>query len=128
MTSLGLQERILEMVTSGKSGVAAGQDRSITRIPASSGVSGAVTSCRSPSSVPRPGQEHQPELADLHLVAVGCTAESTGSPVDVGAVEAADVDNLEFAALGRNSACPAADGDVVEKMSLSGCRPAEVLA
>ena len=45
------------------------------------------------------GQKHQSKFADLHLVAVRQHSPVHGFTVDVRAVEATDVDNLEFAVL-----------------------------
>jgi hypothetical protein len=61
-------------------------------------------------------QEHQSKLADLQLVAVLQHSRGYGFAVYIGAVEAADVGNLESpltnaAELGVS----AADGDVVEE-------------
>src|ERR1700692_1063369 len=61
------------------------------------------------------GQERQSKLADLHLVAVRQHSRVHRFTVDVSAVEAADVDNLEFAAHASELGVPAADGDVVEE-------------
>src|SRR5262245_62260283 len=63
----------------------------------------------------RPGQEYQAELADLHLITVGEHSRIDGLPVDVGAVEAADIDHLELAAFQPELGVPAADRDVVEE-------------
>jgi hypothetical protein len=62
-----------------------------------------------------PGQKHQAELADLHLVAVCQHSGIHRLTVDVRAVEAADVDDLELAALEPELSVTAADGDVVEE-------------
>jgi hypothetical protein len=59
------------------------------------------------------GHERQSKPADLHLVAVRQHSRVHGFTVDVSAVEAADVDNLEFAAYALELGVPAADGDVV---------------
>ena len=61
------------------------------------------------------GQEQQSKLADLHLVAVRQISRVNRFTVDVSAVEAADVDNLEFAAHAPELGVPAAYGDVVEE-------------
>jgi hypothetical protein len=61
------------------------------------------------------GQKHQSKFADLHLVAVRQHRRVHGFTVDVRAVEAADVDNLEFAAYAPEFGVPAADGDVIEE-------------
>jgi len=66
------------------------------------------------------------ELADLDLVAVCQHRPLHRFPVDIGAVEAADVDDSEFAVLQAELGVPSADGDVVEDdvtagMSASGC-------
>ena len=52
---------------------------------------GAVIAVTVTSSEPRAGDEHQPELADLHLVAVAQGGRLDPLAVDVRAVEAADV-------------------------------------
>src|SRR4051812_18798613 len=56
-------------------------------------------SCAGRLARPRPGQVHQAELADLHLVAAGERGDVHRLAVDVGAVEAADVVHGEPAAL-----------------------------
>jgi hypothetical protein len=61
------------------------------------------------------GQKQQSKLADLHHVAVGRHSRVHRFAVDVGAVEAADVDNLEFAAYATELGVPPADRDVVEE-------------
>ena len=61
------------------------------------------------------GQKHQSKFADLHLVAVRQHRPVHGFTVDVRAVEAADVDNLEFAAYAPELGVPAADSDVIEE-------------
>src|SRR6185369_5191568 len=62
-------------------------------------------------------QEHQPELADLHLVSAGEIGRVDALAVEVGAVEAADVPHGE--ALGVRRAqelgMPAGDCHVVEE-------------
>ena len=74
-----------------------------------------------------PGEEHQAELADLHLVAVGEHRRIDRLAVDVGAVEAADVDDLELAAFQPELGVPRLTVTSSRKMSLSGCRPADVV-
>jgi len=61
------------------------------------------------------GQEYQAEFADLHLVAVGQHGRVDRLAVDVGAVQAADVDNVELVGLQSEFSVPTADGDVVEE-------------
>jgi len=61
------------------------------------------------------GQKHQSKFADLHLVAVRQHRPVHGFTVDVRAVEAADVDNLEFAAYPPELGMSAADSDVIEE-------------
>src|ERR1700754_1063438 len=61
------------------------------------------------------GQKHQSKFADLHLVAVRQHRPVHGFTVDVRAVEAADVDNLEFAAYAPELGMSAADSDVIEE-------------
>jgi hypothetical protein len=48
---------------------------------------------------PGAGQKHQAELADLHLITIGQHGRIHRLAIDVGAVEAADVTDLEFAVL-----------------------------
>ena len=66
------------------------------------------------------GQKHQPKFADLYLVAVRQHRPVHGFTVDVSAVEATDVDNLEFAAYAPELGMPAADSDSSRKISLFG--------
>src|ERR1700742_3589913 len=63
----------------------------------------------------RPGEKYQAELADLDLVTIGQHRGVHGLAIDVGAIEAADVDDLELAALQPELRVAAADGDVVEE-------------
>jgi hypothetical protein len=60
-------------------------------------------------------QEHQSKFADLQLVAVGQYSRVHGFTVDIGAGEAADVDNPEFGVDAPELGVLAADGDVVEE-------------
>jgi hypothetical protein len=60
-------------------------------------------------------QKQQSKLADLHQVAVGQHSRVHGFAIDVGAVEAADVDNLEFASYATELGVPPADRGVVEE-------------
>src|SRR3954471_13767624 len=64
---------------------------------------------------PRPGQVHQAELADLHLVATGEGGDVDRLTVDVGAVQAAHVVHGEATALAVELHVPPADGDVVQE-------------
>src|SRR6185312_6269071 len=66
------------------------------------------------------GQEDQAKLADLHLVAVAQHRRLRRFPVDVGAVEATDVDDADIAVLPPELRVPAAYGDVVEKDIAAG--------
>ena len=89
--------------------------------PTELGASSAVTG----SSVARGrvlglGRKHQAELADLHLIAVEQHRRLHRLPVDVGAVEATDVHNLEFVVLPSELRMPAAHGDIVEKDVAAG--------
>ena len=59
--------------------------------------------------------EHQSKFADLHLIGVRQHSPVHGFTVDVRAVEATDVDNLEFAAYAPELGMPAADSDVIEE-------------
>jgi hypothetical protein len=61
------------------------------------------------------GQKHQAKLADLHFVAVDQHRRLRRSPVDVGAVEATDIDDAHFGILRPELRVPTAHGDVVEK-------------
>src|SRR3954470_24121466 len=62
-----------------------------------------------------PGEEDEPELADLDLVAVGEDGRVDRLPVDVGPVEAADVDHDELARVAPELRVPPGDRDVVEE-------------
>ena len=62
----------------------------------------------------------------MDLVAAGQHSRLHRFTIDIGAVEAADVDNLEFAVFPSELGVPTANGDVVEEnvaagMSASGC-------
>src|SRR5579884_563406 len=61
------------------------------------------------------GQEHQPELADLHLVTVAQPTLVDAFPVDVGAVQRAHVPYHVLASLADELGVTAGDGDVVEE-------------
>src|SRR5690606_3144060 len=63
----------------------------------------------------RTGHEHQPELTDLHLVAVAESRRLDPFPVDVGAVQAAHVPDGKGAAVAVKLGVAAGDGDVVEE-------------
>src|SRR4051812_37891593 len=60
------------------------------------------------------GVEHQPELADLHLVAGLQDSFVDPLAVDVGAVERADVTDQETVALTAEARVLARDRDVVQ--------------
>jgi hypothetical protein len=62
-----------------------------------------------------PGQEHEAELADLHLVAVGQYRGVHRLAVHVGTVEAAHVDDLELGTLEAELRVAAAHRDVIEE-------------
>jgi len=79
-----------------------------------------------PSAVLRVRQEHDPELADLDLVAARQPRLVDALPVDVGAVEAADVTTEKLVPYRENSACRRETVTSSRKMSLSGWRPADV--
>src|SRR5947209_58972 len=64
---------------------------------------------------PRSCHEHQPELADLDLVAVAQGGGLDALAVDVGAVEAADVADGERAALAVELGVAPGHGHVVEE-------------
>src|SRR5262245_19016202 len=59
------------------------------------------TSQRTTPRIGGTGQEHQPELADLHLVPAGEVRGVDALPVQVRAVEAADVAHREALGVGR---------------------------
>src|SRR3954470_14902549 len=63
----------------------------------------------------RSRDEDEPELPDLYLVAAGERRRLDPLPVDVGAVEAADVAHGEGAALAVELGVPAGDRHVVEE-------------
>ena len=63
----------------------------------------------------RSRKEHQAKLARLDFVAVGRHHWIHRLAVDVGAVEAADVNDPDFAAVPSELGMAAADGDVVEE-------------
>src|SRR4051812_20397482 len=67
------------------------------------------------SALRRVAQDHQPQLADLDLVAAGQARLVDPLPVDVEAVEAADVADGERVALTGELGVPAGDGDVVQE-------------
>ena len=67
-----------------------------------------------------PGEKHQAVFADLDLVAVGQHRRLHRFTVEIGAVEAADVDYPEFAILRRNSAWRRLTVTSSRKMSLPG--------
>src|SRR3954467_14045821 len=67
-------------------------------------------SCAGRLPRPRPGEVHQAELADLHLVAAGQRGDVDRLAVDVGAVQAADVVHGEAAALAVELHVSAAGG------------------
>ena len=75
-------------------------------------------SLRRPSLEPvivgaRGREKEQAELAYLDFVAVGQDCRLHWLTVDVGAGEAADVDDLELVVLASELGVPAADGDVI---------------
>jgi hypothetical protein len=94
-----------------------------------------VVARRRPSLEPvivgvRRGEKDQAELAYLDFVAVGQDCRLHRLTVDVGAVEAADVDDLKFAVLSPEFGVPAADGDVIAEdvavgVSAGGRKPAD---
>src|SRR6185312_656801 len=57
-----------------------------------------------------PGQEDQAEFADLNLVAVRQHCRIDRLPVDVGAIETADVDDVELVGFQPEFSVPPADG------------------
>src|SRR5271170_7815732 len=74
------------------------------------------------------GQEQQPELADLDLVPPGQLRLLDALPVDVGAVEAADVPDGEESALAEELRVPPRDRHVIEEDVAVRCLPAVVSA
>src|ERR1700752_2459213 len=58
-------------------------------------------------------EKEQAELAYLDFVAVGQNCRLPWLTVDIGAVEAADVNDLELVVLASELGVPAADGDVI---------------
>src|SRR5689334_7123420 len=60
-------------------------------------------------------EEHQPELADLHLVAALQRGLLDALPVDVGAVEAAHVTHGELAAAPVELHVPPGHGHIVQE-------------
>src|SRR5271170_5001835 len=73
-----------------------------------------------------PGQEGQTELADLDLITIDQHRRIHRLPVDIGAVEAADIDDAELALLPLDSAWRRLTVMSSRKMLLSGWRPADV--
>src|SRR5246127_3266921 len=76
---------------------------------------------------PRRGrnQKHKTKRADLDFVVVGQHSRVHWLAVDVGAIEAAGIGDMEFAALTADLGVAAADGDVVEKdvtVGMAACR------
>jgi hypothetical protein len=67
-----------------------------------------------------PGEKHQAVFADLDLVAVGQRRRLHRFTVEIGAVEAADVDYREFAILQPELGVASPDGDVVEEDVAAG--------
>src|SRR5438445_3124690 len=93
-------------------------------MPATRGAVCTQVPCRVNASSTR--QEHQSELADLDFVAVGQQRLVHGYTVDVGGVEAAEVDDPECAVLRTKFGVAAADGHLVEEdvadgMATCGC-------
>ena len=72
------------------------------------------------STRPGPVEKHQTEWADLDLVAVGQHRRLHRFTVEIGAVEAVDVDYPEFAILQPELGVASADGDVVEEDVAAG--------
>jgi hypothetical protein len=69
---------------------------------------------------PRLVKENEPKLADLNLVAISQYRRIHGLPVDIGAVETTEVDDVEFVVLPTEFRVFAADGDFVEKDVAAG--------
>ena len=64
--------------------------------------------------------KNQAKLADLNFVATDQHSRLHRLPVDVGAVEATHVDNVEFVVLASKFGVPAAHRDVIEKDITAG--------
>src|SRR3954447_10682402 len=86
------------------------------------GASGVSTGGSSMSATALPLEERQLVLADLQLVAVLEAVRLDAPPVDVGAVQRAEVVEVEVAATAHEQRVVARDGDVVEEDV--GVRPA----
>src|SRR4051794_14442241 len=86
------------------------------------GASGVSTGGSSMSATALPLQERQLVLADLQLVPVLEAVRLDAPPVDVGAVERAEIVEVEVAAAAHDEGVVARDGDVVEEDV--GVRPA----
>src|SRR3954451_2621687 len=110
------RKRILEIVTSGYSGRSC-PSTSPMLMNARDGMPAVLGTLTSAALLgrPGPGQEHQAVLADLDLVAPRQGGGLDPLPVEVGAVEAADVAHDEATALPQELRVPARDGDVVEE-------------
>ena len=76
---------------------------------------------------PRGSEKDQVELSYLDFVAVGQDCRLHRDAVDVGAVETADVDDLELAVLASELGVPATDGDVIAEDIAVGVSPADVI-
>src|ERR1019366_1133693 len=111
------RKRILEMLTSGKSGASVARTAPI--------VNGrAVAAWLTPGGLlGGTGIEHQPELADLHLVACLQSGLVDALPVDVGAVQRADVTHQEDVTLAAEGRVLARHRDIVEKDVAVGVTP-----
>ena len=73
-----------------------------------------------------PGQEHQTKLANLDLVAVDQHRGVDRFMIDVSVLEAVEVDEQELSVLQPKSTWRRLTVASSRKMSLSGCRPADV--
>src|SRR3954453_14203847 len=90
---------------------AAGGAATARAVAAAAPAASAVRAAR----LPRAGEEHQPELADLHLVAGRQHRGVHRLAVHVGAVEAADVHDDELARVAAELGVAARDRHVVEE-------------
>src|SRR4051794_33638538 len=110
------RNRILEIVTSGNSSRSWSSTAPMLK-PVRAGRPAAVMkkNLLELRARARSGEEHQAELADLHFVATGEHGLVDRLAVDVGAVEAADVDDHELATLTPELRVAARDRHVVEE-------------
>src|SRR5689334_16111475 len=113
MSPSSSRKRILEIVTSGKSGRSLPSTSPMLMKACPPLVCGSATSAH--LSCCRAGEEHQPVLADLHLVAPGEHGALDALAVEVGAVEASHVAHREPVALPDELGVPTRHRDVVQE-------------